>query len=150
MSLDAGVRNTYGSVLNAIYVLHIHECVDGVFFKLNGVCVDRYNRPRSAMMCLLLLDDFSGAVQAALRIDPQLAKGIAAKHDEQHFPGVKKHLWLLIAKYVIEQDALGGDMRRPLMLIKESGHVLSVDVSIIMYYCVDGQQQTVLLLLSLD
>ncbi len=109
---------------------HMHELqAGGVFagFDLDYEYILRqcrlYQRPRSAVMGLLLLDAPAVAVQEALLLDLELAKYIASKQADEE---LRKALWLEVAKHVIKLEV---DMQRPIALIRESNGVLSIDVS---------------------
>eukprot|EP01038_Epipyxis_sp_PR26KG_P012525 gene12525-16800_t len=81
-----------------------------------------FNKPRSVVLCWILLDDYFQAVEEAMKIEQSLAMMIASDHADYQ---VKKKLWLVIAKNAIEEE--GVDMSKPIQLIKESAGILTID-----------------------
>ena len=71
----------------------------------------------------------SAAVSSALTIDVAWAKQIATSCRDE---GVKKSLWLTIAKYIIRTDSAdgtpGSEVRAALGLLGESNGLLKIEV----------------------
>jgi uncharacterized protein YlaN (UPF0358 family) len=87
-----------------------------------------YNRRRSSVRALLLLDCTSEAIAEAIQLDIHDAKQLLHQLQQLGTPDEQlRELWLDIGKVVISRES---DMAVPIALIQESGGILTIDVSV--------------------